>query len=252
MIWCFFCNVSVLSYAQLCHFFLSSRNTISHLTSSHWSAKLHVFDCAGQNDSTSQNLLEIFLFKRSHSSCTKNISVFERRLAVVGYESSVWTSTTKFPIRLTAFCRASAQILAWGRISMIWLQLAYLAPNSSTISIKNALASFDFKLCAEVKIVCNTAKEFTVRKTRLFRKLNETWSSFTNWFVWLNRCLESKNQTANALPYLFKTHSCAIMCVRQSLTFLMCSTPKTGKMGSFDAFFKVRHQLLLLNTNAKK
>lgn len=42
--------------------------------------------------------LEIFLFKQSHSSCTKNITDFKRCLAVLGYASSVWTSTTKFPI----------------------------------------------------------------------------------------------------------------------------------------------------------
>lgn len=53
LIWCFFCSVSVPPLAQLCHFFLSSRNTISDLTSSLLSAKLHVFECAGQNDSTS-------------------------------------------------------------------------------------------------------------------------------------------------------------------------------------------------------
>lgn len=46
-------TVSVPFLAQLCHLFLSSRNTISDLTSSLWSAKLHVFFCAGQNDSTS-------------------------------------------------------------------------------------------------------------------------------------------------------------------------------------------------------
>lgn len=48
LIWCFFCNVSAPSLAQLCHFFLSSRNTIGDITSSLWSAKLHVFVCAGQ------------------------------------------------------------------------------------------------------------------------------------------------------------------------------------------------------------
>ena len=42
---------------------------------------------------------------------------------------------------------------------MIGLQLAYLASNSSTISIK-VLASCHFKLCAEVKIDFNTAKQF--------------------------------------------------------------------------------------------
>lgn len=39
----FFCSISVPSLAQLCHFFLSSRNRIGHLTSSHRPAKLHVF-----------------------------------------------------------------------------------------------------------------------------------------------------------------------------------------------------------------
>lgn len=137
------CCVFCVQYpAQLCHFFLSSRNTISDLTSSLWSAKLHVFVCVGQNDSSSQNLLEIFLLKQLHSSCTKNIN-FKRCHAVSGYTSSVWTSTPKFPIRLTALCRASVQILAWGWNSMIWLQLAYLAPNSTTISIKKDLAPFD-------------------------------------------------------------------------------------------------------------